>query len=458
VPRPPESRIAESDSRLAKIGEWLFLAWVALIPVGQPNFTLFERFSVQAADLVFVPAAMVYAALLFRGERRLRFSSTGRWAVAYLAALILSTCASEDRRQSFLKLLAFAYLIVAAVMAESWIANLEALRKTVLAWLAGTAVTVAAAAAGVFTFYYSLAVPAALRSAAGPFGAVLEYSHYTFIDDYGTAPPGPYPRICACFLYANGLCSYAIVSAMIVLAARRAGWIGRRLSHALFLGIALTSVVALSPGTGGIFLALGLWYWRTSKSGATHASAGRLAACAGVFAAAAFLLVATISPGPLRTGSLWETLRHPQPSARDLTWSGAWRTFLSHPVLGRGLDLPVAEVHFVALSGQTHNLEDAHDTWLSIMAQAGLPAVIAFGAMILTLVRRSRWRSPDSNPALAALDIAFLAGVLYQSLTVSLESTRHVWLAIALLASAHRVFASAEKPAIPPAAAKAPAI
>ena len=435
---------------LVKLGDWLFLAWVALIPVMQPNLTIFNRFSLQAADVVFVPAAVVYVALLLSGKRQLRLTPLNRCAMAFLAALILSTCLSENRWQSFLKLLADTYLIFAAVMAESYIANLEALRRTTLAWIAGTAVTIAAAAAGVMAFYYSLLLPAALRSSAatGPLGAIVEFSRNTFIDDYGTAPPGPYPRICACFLYADGLCAYAIASAMIVVAAHQAGWIGRRTSQALFWGAAMAALFSPSPGMGGLFLAMGLWYWRQKRSNpASSPHAGRYAASAGALAAVAFLLVATISPTPLRTSSVWETLRHPQPSVRDLTWTGAWRTFLSHPLFGRGLDLPEADVYYLAASGEMHHQDDAHNTWLSIMAQAGLPATIAFAAIMLTLTRRFRWRSADSHPALAALDLAFISGVLYPLLTASFESTRHVWLMIALVAAAHRVLdAESRKP------------
>lgn len=422
--RLPNTGVAESGCWLVKLGDWLFLAWVALIPIMQPHVYVAGRFWLQAADIVFVPAASIYIALLLAGKRKLRLLWSSRYAILYLATLILSACASEDKRQSFLKLPADAYVIIGAIMATSYISSLEALRKTILAWIAGTAVTIIATAAGLFAFY-----------ALGLRG--LEQNIFLFHS--GTLPPGPYPRICALFLDANMFCSYAVASAMIVVAAHEAGWITRGTSRALFWGIALASIPSLSLGLGGLFLAIGLWHWRARRSNAARSAfVGRFAARAGIFAAVGFLLVATISPTPLRTSSVWETLRHPQPSSRVLTWIGAWRTFLAHPLLGRGLDLPAANVRYLAASGDLQELQAAHNTWLGIMAQAGLPGVIAFAAIVLS-VTTFGWRSPSSNPMLAALDLAFLGGVLYPFLTVSFENTRHVWLMIGLVAAAHGI-------------------
>jgi hypothetical protein len=417
--------VTESGFWLVKLGDWLFLAWVALIPVMRPHIYVAGRFWLQAADIVFVPAAFVYIALLLAGKRQLRLTPSSRCAILYLAALTLSACASEDRRQSFLKLPADAYVIIGAVMTASYVSSHEALRKTILAWIAGTAVTIIASAAGVFAFYV---------------GGFRELGQNIFLDHFGTFPPGPYPRIRALFLNANMFCSYAVASTMIVVAAHEAGWISRRTSQALFWGAALASIPSLSPGLGGLFLAIGLWYWRARRfNEARSAFAGRLAAGAGIFVAVGLLLVVTISPTQLVASSVWETLRHPQPSPRDLTWIGAWRTFLAHPLLGRGLDLPAANVRYLTLSGDLQELTDAHNTWLSIMAQAGLLGVIAFAAVVFTLVAHFGWRSPSSNPVLAALDLAFLSGVFYQLLTGSFENTRHVWLMIGLVAGAHAI-------------------
>jgi len=83
------------------------------------------------------------------------------------------------------------------------------------------------------------------------------------------------------------------------------------------------------------------------------------------------------------------------------------------------------------------NITDAHNTWLSIMAQAGLPGLVAFAAMVFTLTARFRWRLPSSDPVRAALELALLGGVLYSFFTLSPENTRHVWLIMGLVAGVH---------------------
>jgi O-antigen ligase len=143
--------------------------------------------------------------------------------------------------------------------------------------------------------------------------------------------------------------------------------------------------------------------------------------------------MAMISPTPLRSHSVWGALRHPEPSARVLTWIDAGKTFLAHPFLGRGLDMPAAHVLYPTASGVVKTMTDAQNTWLSIMAQAGLPGLLAFAAVMFSLTRRFRWFSPRSDPVRAALELALLGGVVYQLLTESFENTRHVWILMGLV-------------------------
>jgi O-antigen ligase len=396
--------------------DWCFLAWVALIPVMQPfHLRVVNRFWLQPADVAFIPAFLLFAFSVLTGKRSFRWTPWAWLALLYLGTLALSACASENRRQSFLKLPIDGYVIVGAILTTGFVSDVEMLRRTLLAWLAGAAATICAIVAGVGLF---LAGYTAQR-------------HNIFLFGFGTLPPGHYPRIRALFLDGNMFCSYAVTSAMIVLAAYEAGWIGRGTLLALFWGCAIGSMLAISPGTGGIFLAVGLWCSRGGK--------GKPLAAAGILAAAAFLAIATISPAPIRYASLWETLRRAEPSVRVLTWTGAWRTFLAHPWLGRGLDLPVAQVNYVTASGSLQRLTDAHNTWLSIMAQDGLPGLIAFCALSLLLLDRMRRRSANRAPLQTALELAFVGGVLYQFPTESLENTRHVWLAMGLLAASGSV-------------------
>jgi hypothetical protein len=58
------------------VGEWLFLAWIALIPVMQPwHVRIAGRFWLQIAGFVFVFAALAYIASALAGQRRIRLTS-----------------------------------------------------------------------------------------------------------------------------------------------------------------------------------------------------------------------------------------------------------------------------------------------------------------------------------------------------------------------------------------------
>jgi len=305
----PPSRVGDGGSWLVKFGDWFFLAWIALIPVMQPfHLRVAGRFWLQAADVVFVPAVLLYIASLLAGKRQLRATSWHCCAILYLTVLVVSAWASEDRRQSFLKLPADAYVVIGALMTAAFVSSLDALRKAILAWLAGAAATIVATAAGVCLYI----------------AGFRDLKRNTFLFHFGSLPPGPHPRLRALFLDGNMFCSYAIVSTMIVVAAREAGWIGRGTSRVLFWGSAVASILSLSPGLGGLFLAVGLWYWRAKRSTVGRSSiVSRIAAMAGILVSVGFLLVAAISPTPIVKGPLWEALRHPQPSVRVLVWIDA---------------------------------------------------------------------------------------------------------------------------------------
>ena len=83
-------------------------------------------------------------------------------------------------------------------------------------------------------------------------------------------------------------------------------------------------------------------------------------------------------------------------------------------------------------------LTNAHNTWLSIMAQQGFAGVCAFAWVVIHLARRFRlFAGPrDGTAALrASLELAMLGGFLYSTLTGSYENTRHVWALMGLVAA-----------------------
>lgn len=403
---------------VARLWEWLLLAWIAALPVMHPfNLRYLHKYTLPIADLFFVGAIAAFLAALICRTRQLRPCSWYPPLFAYACALIASTLASDNVRQSLPKLAGDLYLILAAVLVVNFVTDREALRRAILAWLTGTAVTILATAAGVILY----------------FSGMTTLKQNPFLSPFGTLPPGHYPRIKALFLNANMMCSYAVIGAMLVIAARQAGWISRTTFGLLLSGAIFAAAFSISPDLGGLCLVLGIWQARLQVSRLR----ARCIAGAGVAIAVVVFIGAPISMTPLARTSLADAILHPEPSGRLLTWTGAWHTFLKHPWLGQGLESDAADVHYVTAGGARQKLTDAHNTWLSIMAQQGLVGLCAFSWVVVHLVRRFRLfgQPRDGTAALrVSFELALIGGFLYQTLTGSFENTRHVWALMGIVA------------------------
>jgi O-antigen ligase len=106
--------------------------------------------------------------------------------------------------------------------------------------------------------------------------------------------------------------------------------------------------------------------------------------------------------------------------------------------------LEVVEIGYVNPSGIYELLTDAHNTWLSVLVQCGIAGLVAFVAMITALLRGASLRASATtrDRLLSGLTMAFVAGVLYQTLAGSFENTRHIWVLIGLLAAVKALPAS----------------
>jgi hypothetical protein len=393
------------------IDEWLFLALVALLPVMQPFHLEFGRYVLPPADFVFIVLGVAFAWAVIRRRRHVRITGWCWTLAAYAAALVVSTAASENPRVSAVKLAGELYLLGMAFLTVNYVDSLPSLRRALTAWLVGTVMTVAAAVAGVLLFYAGRTGPSNI-----------------FLATYGSLPPGPYPRVMGLFLNMNMLCIYLVAGAAILLAMQAAGWIGNRVVMTLLAGVTVAALFTISPGLGGLCLVFGIWGWRAL--GPRSPAAAALCAVAGAVGAIGFLAAITVSPVSIQTLA---------PSSRVLTWVGAWNTFLAHPYLGRGLGLEVADVRYLNASGSYEVLTDAHNTWLSVMAQDGVVGLAALALVIVTLARRIKvpdLTAPPASIARRGLELAFVGGFLYQTLSGSFENTRHVWVLMALVDAA----------------------
>jgi O-antigen ligase len=403
-----------------KLDEAAFLALVALLPVMQPFSLQLGSYPIPLADILFLALAPAFLFMLVSGRRRLRIGGW-EWAVAaYGLATAAAAFAAEDRRTSLIKLAGVVYLCGLGILTTQYVNSIAMLRRTLTAWLVGTALTGAAVAAGVVLFYLG-----------------VTGSSNIFLYSFGSLPPGAYPRVMGLFLNANMLATYVIASVFVILGMRRAGWVSARLGGVLMAGALLASVLSLSPAIGGLVLGLCLWYARELRD---HRGLAGMLRGAGWGAAIMFVVAVTVSPAALVERSAdGEWTPRFEPSSRLQTWSGAWQTFRSHPWLGVGPGVDVTLVRYVNASGGVEQLTDAHNTGLSILAQQGIAGGITFlvlTAGLLWPLTRAGSFAARKRGLFLALAYAFAFGVLYPSLSGSFEDTRHIWVLMGLLAVA----------------------
>jgi O-antigen ligase len=406
--------VAKESWRLLRLAEWLLIALVFALPLVRPfNLSLFE-FTLPPSDFIFIVAAIVWVAALIAGQTEFRRSRFYLPLALYLSAMIVSTVLSEDVRRSAIKLAGETYLIGLAVLTFNLVTSIQILKRVMIAWLAGTFVTVLVGVAGVILFY------AGVRS------------HYVnlALSGYGSLPPGNYPRIQALFDNMNMLCNYLNVSLVIALIAYLEGWLSRRVFLAFSFALWACAFFTFSPGLGGMFLSAALWA-RMKDSGK------RLGVIVASMLATAFFLAATISP--VSTGQrqfliLPSTQIRIEPSSRALTWQSSLETIRRHPVFGRGVGLEVADVTYLAASGFHQHLTDAHNVWLSVAGQEGIVGALALVSVVVFLLKGIRWFKSNASIH-ASLAMAFIGAFLYQGLSGSFEDARHIWVLIGMLAA-----------------------
>jgi hypothetical protein len=403
---PASSRVSGS-STADRAFEKVFLALVAVLPVMQIH-ARFRGYVIPPADFLF-PIATVAFALAVASGRPLRRSVIDAPLAAYACALVLSALWSADRRVSAVKLAGELYLLALAVLTVNYADSFAALRRLTLAWCAGVAICVAAGIAGLAGF------------AAG----ARDQTSNIFLDSHGSLPPGSYPRLMASFVNANMMCAYLAGAVALVITAMRLRWIRGAGARCLPIGALIVAAFSLSPGLGGLVLVLGLWLARDFRERSARAA---FALSAAAWIVAALFVIATAVPPGGRADS----------SPRMLTWRSAWRTFVQHPVIGKGVGIEPADVRYTNPSGAIETLTDAHNAWLSVLAQEGIAGLAAFAWLIARAMPRpsdvERQREPERTIEFGAA-LALGGGFLYQSLTGSFEDARHVWVLIGVAAA-----------------------
>jgi len=405
-----------------KITKALFLLLVFSLPLVRPFNFDFGEFTLPFTDVIFLAVFFFWIVSLIRREIELPLDGFLAVAIFYAAALTLSAAFSEEPRRSFLKLGGEVYLIVLAIITADLAENTRFAKYIGIAWLNGTIVTVLASLAGFVLFYLDYRSP------------VDNY----FLSPFGSLPAGNYPRIHALFLNANMMCNYLNISVMFAIAAARFNWLRKGLAATIQFGIWFAAFFTLSPGIGGLFLSVAIWMRATLRQ-KKRPIASRLALAAGIIAATLCLGAALVSPD---TENVDAQVAVPmtnikiEPSVRVLVWSDAARTFLRSPLMGKGTGTDVVRLRYVTLSGQNQLLLDAHDLWLSILAQSGLIGFAAFLTLTVFVLKQCRFElsDDDSNANLRfAMSCAVVGTMFYQGITGSFEDARHLWVLIGLV-------------------------
>jgi O-antigen ligase len=219
---------------------------------------------------------------------------------------------------------------------------------------------------------------------------------------------------------------------MFTLVAAKMKWIGTAMTVAIVIAMVVSALFTVSIALGGVALAVGLWLWLTSDK-----RISRIGSIACGVIAVAFLAIApfalTLQPGFTA-------------SSRLLVWSEALHTFLADPLTGSGLGTAVANVVFQNSDGSWSVLTDAHNTFLNLAAQAGMPALIGMIAIIFLVLRRGFAKSEGRDfYILRGLTIAFLAAFVYDGLAGSFEDARHLWILIGLILASNRIFSEGDR-------------
>lgn len=366
------------------------------------------------SEFIFLLACATIVAGVAKRAVRFEYNRYYTIAAALFAAFALSAAASEDRGASLTALAGKLYLLLIPVVFLLIVRTEENFRFALKTWIGTAAAVAVVGVASIILFYADRSNP------------LLDYTLFHF----GTLPPGNYPRLASTFRNANHLANYLNVAALITAISASIGVIGRRTAGVILAIIGTCALFTFSPGIGGFFLAAGLWYW-------LEIPRRPMIAVAATIAAIAVLAAATVStapqPDPLYSiGIGGKTI---EPSARVMVWNGAMQTFLENPLTGRGVGLETCRVRYLDPSGINQTLTEAHNAFLNVAADSGLPGLVAL--IMIAIYFGSMIRSADS--VLRGLAIAFICGLLYQGLTGSFEDARHLWGLMGLMAARERL-------------------
>lgn len=387
----------------------------------------FSGMSLQATEILFLTAALLYCLALFFRRRAITWETSYVFFASFAASMALSAAFSENIGTSALKLLAVCYLAALSLLTVSLVTTAGTFRRVVYVWLSGSTLASLIGVITVAMFYID-------RDSAW---------NGLFLHHYGSLPEGNYPRIQSTFIYPAMLCNYLTVGTVLAVGAWKDGLIGRSLAAIIFLVHLIAAAFTVTPGLGGYVFAVGStlgWYLMDNGSPLK----GRISLLFGIAAALLFTVIATVSIWPISTSpyTLEVFGRRLDPTQRLLAWQAAVRTFITDPIFGKGIGTGAVRVLFQAPSGQMQMLTDAHNTWLNVAAQSGivgLSAVIALSFHVISRGKKAVEAVGEFGWTYRSLLIAFVSCFIVQGLVGSFEDSRHLWILMGLLMAGARI-------------------
>jgi O-antigen ligase len=125
------------------------------------------------------------------------------------------------------------------------------------------------------------------------------------------------------------------------------------------------------------------------------------------------------------------------PAVRLLAWIDAARNFLVAPIFGHGIGIdPVRVLYQAPEASAPSYVTDAHEIFLSLAAQCGIPGLLALCAIIWFVLHEARSAAGSRRTIAFGLCIAWLSGFAIQGLVGSFEDSRHLWILLGLILSA----------------------
>ena len=236
---------------------------------------------------------------------------------------------------------------------------------------------------------------------------------------------------CMILLYGAALC-------LLLRGCIRLPWLGETGAERAVLafpslrrGLACGAVMALSCGLAVLF-----------RFFPGKALRGRWALLILTGAVILALLAVALLPIPESAGGLWEIHETLNFRARDGFGServGIWRTVLGiireHPLFGLGYgNFQRASIQWQAANGMTlaQNFDNPHNFPLELAVNAGVPAMLLFGWLMVTLLRTCR-RDRERGPVLVLCLLCWLAQAFF-SFSICITSPM-AWAVFGLIAA-----------------------